>query len=125
MEQLALVAFCRSFLVLKQKEQNEEKGKQHTIVLRSVEPTATFGIDHDTKSGYETTPVSMSKMLRRSASNRVFQFSQELKAEAFSWGRVYPFSSSQNGAGDALAARTRRREKAALDRTKSGAHKAL
>ncbi|KAJ4954800.1 hypothetical protein NE237_011583 [Protea cynaroides] len=50
-------------------------------------------------------------MLRRNASNRVFQFLQELKAE--------------NGAGDALVARARRREEAALDRTKSGAHKAL
>ncbi|KAJ4951759.1 hypothetical protein NE237_028591 [Protea cynaroides] len=97
----------------------------HTIVLRSVEPSATFDIDHDTKSGYETAPVSRSTTLRRSASNWVFQFSQELKAERFSWGRVYPFSSSQNGAGDALVARARRREKATLDRTKSGDYKAL
>ncbi|KAJ4972392.1 hypothetical protein NE237_005491 [Protea cynaroides] len=75
-------------------------GPMHTIVLRRVEPTATFGIDHDTKSGYETAPVSRSTTLRQSASNR-------------------------NGAGDALAARARRREEAALDQTKSGAHKAL
>ncbi|KAJ4955727.1 hypothetical protein NE237_012510 [Protea cynaroides] len=74
--------------------------RKHTIVLRSVEPTATFGIDHDTKSGYETAPVSRSTTLRRSASNR-------------------------NGAGDALATRVCRREEAAQDRTKSGAHKAL
>ncbi|KAJ4954922.1 hypothetical protein NE237_011705 [Protea cynaroides] len=106
-----------------------------TIVLRSVEPATIFDIEHDAKSGYETAPVSRSTTLRRSASNRLFQFSQELKAEAvakakhfsqrFSWGRVNPFSSSQNGEGDALAARARRREKAALDRTKSGAQKAL
>ncbi|KAJ4967369.1 hypothetical protein NE237_019218 [Protea cynaroides] len=72
----------------------------HTIVLRSVEPTATFDIDHDTKSGYKTAPVSRSTTLRRSASN-------------------------QNGAGDALAARARRREEAAMDWTKSRAHKAI
>ncbi|KAJ4967112.1 hypothetical protein NE237_018961 [Protea cynaroides] len=83
--------------------ESSSNGQRHECLYNakaSIVPTATFGIDHDTKSGYEMAPVSRSTTLRRSASNR-------------------------NGPGDALAARARRREEAALDRTKSGAHKAL
>ncbi|XP_043717316.1 respiratory burst oxidase homolog protein A isoform X2 [Telopea speciosissima] len=112
-----------------------------TIILRSVEPAGAFDIESDTtKSGYLTpASVSRSPTLIRSTSNRILQFSQELKAEAvakakqisrrFSWGHGKAFSSSQNGAGSgfdlALAARALRRQRAELDRTKSGAQKAL
>ncbi|XP_042479611.1 respiratory burst oxidase homolog protein A-like [Macadamia integrifolia] len=112
-----------------------------TIVLRSVEPAGAFDIESDGKSGFQT-PASMSRspsMLIRSTSNRILQFSQELKAEAvakakqfsrrFSWGHGKTLSTSQNGASSgfdsALAARALRRQRAELDRTKSGAQKAL
>ncbi|ONI07236.1 hypothetical protein PRUPE_5G107400 [Prunus persica] len=98
---------------------------------------------------------SPSTMRRSSSNNRIRQFSQELKAEAvakakqfsqelkaelrrFSWShghasRVLSASASQNaGAGtstgtfdSALAARALRRQRAQLDRTRSGAQKAL
>ncbi|KAF8379606.1 hypothetical protein HHK36_029047 [Tetracentron sinense] len=97
--------------------------------------------------------ASRSPTVRRSSSHRFRQFSQELKAEAvakakqfshelkaelrrFSWShghasRALSSSSSagQNGAGSgfdsALAARALRRQRAQLDRTRSGAQKAL
>ncbi|PQQ16638.1 respiratory burst oxidase homolog protein A [Prunus yedoensis var. nudiflora] len=98
---------------------------------------------------------SPSTMRRSSSNNRIRQFSQELKAEAvakakqfsqelkaelrrFSWSqghasRVLSASASQNaGAGtstgtfdSALEARALRRQRAQLDRTRSGAQKAL
>ncbi|KAI4364919.1 hypothetical protein MLD38_020950 [Melastoma candidum] len=98
------------------------------------------------------TPGSLSRSptIRRSSSSRLRHFSQELKAEAvakarhfsqelkaelrrFSWGhghasRVLSASTSSSGKGaidSALAARALRRQKAQLDRTKSGAQKAL
>ncbi|KAJ4951364.1 hypothetical protein NE237_028196 [Protea cynaroides] len=104
-----------------------------TIVLRSVEPASSFDIEPDARS------TSRSPTMRRSTSTRLYQFSQELKAEAvgkakqlsqrFSWGRGKSLSSSQNGStpgfDSALAARALRKQRAELDRTKSGAHKAL
>ncbi|KAJ4951003.1 hypothetical protein NE237_027835 [Protea cynaroides] len=104
-----------------------------TIVLRSVEPGSSFDIEPDARS------TSRSPTMRRSTSTRLYQFSQELKAEAvakakqlsqrFSRGRGKSFSSSQNGRtpvfDSALAARALRKQRAELDRTKSGAHKAL
>lgn len=124
-----------------------------TIVLRSVEPASVINIDDGVAgSGYETpASVSRSPTIRRSSSRGFRQFSQELKAEAvakarqfsqelkselrrFSWShsqasRAFSSSSGPNGAGGgfetALAARALRRQRAQLDRTRSGAHKAL
>ncbi|XP_043719164.1 respiratory burst oxidase homolog protein A-like [Telopea speciosissima] len=112
-----------------------------TIILRRVEPVGALDIESDPRSGFHT-PASMSRSptMRRNASTRILQFSQELKAEAvskvkqfsqrFSWGHGKAFSSSQNagassGFDSALAARAIRRQRAELDRTKSGAQKAL
>ncbi|XP_027340560.1 respiratory burst oxidase homolog protein A isoform X1 [Abrus precatorius] len=99
--------------------------------------------------------VPRSPTIRRSSSRGFRQFSQELKAEAvakarqfsqelkselrrFSWShghasRQLSSSSAQNGTGaaagggfeTALAARALRKQRAQLDRTRSGAHKAL
>lgn len=140
-----------------------------TIVLRSVEPATVINIDDAAASASASasvgpeTPASVSRSpstIRRSSSNRLRQFSQELKAEAvakarhfsqelraelkrFSWShghasRVLSASSSstaavagsQNGGSgggfdSALAARALRRQRAQLDRTRSGAQKAL
>lgn len=131
-----------------------------TIVLRSVEPATVINIEHDTVSingGTDTPPsVSRSPTMRRSSSNRLLQFSHELKVEAvakakqfsqelkaelrrFSWShghasRALSSSSAfQNavvvagggGLDSALAARAIRRQRAQLDRTRSGAQKAL
>ncbi|PON39891.1 Respiratory burst oxidase [Parasponia andersonii] len=135
-----------------------------TIVLRSVEPATVINIDDPSSLGGTAgseTPASASRSpssIRRSSSNRLRQFSQELKAEAvakarqfsqelkaelrrFSWShghaaRVLSASASssatpvQNGAAgagfdSALAARALRKQRAQLDRTRSGAHKAL
>lgn len=123
-----------------------------TIVLRSVEPATVIHVDNDNGGGMETpmsTTSSRSPTMRRSSSNRFRQFSQELKAEAvakarqfsqelrrFSWSyghtsRASSSSAMQNvpsgsgGLDSALAARAIRRQRAQLDRTRSGAHKAL
>ncbi|KAJ1405967.1 NADPH oxidase Respiratory burst [Sesbania bispinosa] len=124
-----------------------------TIVLRSVEPASVINIDDGVAgSGCETpASVTRSPTIRRSSSRGLRQFSQELKAEAvakarqfsqelkaelrrFSWShghasRALPSSSAQNGTGGgaetALAARALRKQRAQLDRTRSGAHKAL
>ncbi|KAK3227915.1 hypothetical protein Dsin_007777 [Dipteronia sinensis] len=128
-----------------------------TIVLRSVEPAAkAINIeDGGAGTGAETpSSASRSPTMRRSSSNRLRQFSQELKAEAvakarhfsqelraelkrFSWShghasRVLSASSStaaaQNAGGgfdSALAARALRKQRAQLDRTRSSAQKAL
>ncbi|KAL4570732.1 hypothetical protein LXL04_026393 [Taraxacum kok-saghyz] len=123
-----------------------------TIILRSVEPATVIHVDNDIGGGMET-PVSAtssrSPTMRRSSSNRFRQFSQELKAEAvakarqfsqelrrFPWSyghtsRASSSSAMQNvavgsgGLDSALAARAMRRQRAQLDRTRSGAHKAL
>lgn len=84
--------------------------------------------------------------IRRSSSSRLRQFSQELKAEAVAKARQFSqelrrfsrshsqaskvLSTSAAGAGSgrsdtALAARALRRQRAQLDRTRSGAQKAL
>ncbi|KAJ0105257.1 hypothetical protein Patl1_17628 [Pistacia atlantica] len=126
-----------------------------TIVLRSVEPAAKV-INIDDGLGTETpSSASRSPTIKRSSSNRLRQFSQELKAEAvakakqfsqelraelkrFSWSHGHASrvlststsSSAQNGGGgsgfdSALAARALRKQRAQLDRTRSGAQKAL
>lgn len=134
-----------------------------TIVLRSVEPATVINVDDGASSvgggggfGFET-PASASRSpssIRRTSSGRLWQLSQELKAEAvakarqfsqelkaelrrFSWGhghasRVLSASSSLSAGGGsgggvelALAARALRRQRAQLDRTRSGAQKAL
>ncbi|KAI5601368.1 hypothetical protein POPTR_001G098300v4 [Populus trichocarpa] len=128
-----------------------------TIVLRSVEPATSTVINIDdvsfttggSVSAGAVTPVSRSPTIRRSSSNKLLQFSQELKAEAvakarqfshelkaelrrFSWShgqaaRILS-ASGNNGGGafeSALAARALRKQRAQLDRTRSGAHKAL
>ncbi|KAL1326492.1 hypothetical protein HN51_036594 [Arachis hypogaea] len=124
-----------------------------TIVLRSVEPATVINVVVDSGttggSGHETpASVSRSPTIRRTSSRGLRQFSQELKAEAvakakqfshelkaelrrFSWSRSS--SSAQNVGGSnagggfetALAARALRKQRAQLDRTRSGAHKAL
>ncbi|XP_075505922.1 respiratory burst oxidase homolog protein A-like isoform X1 [Primulina tabacum] len=127
-----------------------------TIILRSVEPATVITIDsNDVIAGIAgiETPVpsstSRSPTMRRSSSNRLFQFSQELKAEAvakakhfsqelkaelrrFSWshGHASRILSTAGGVGgngleSALAARAMRRQRAQLDRTRSGTQKAL
>ncbi|KAK6158270.1 hypothetical protein DH2020_005584 [Rehmannia glutinosa] len=130
-----------------------------TIILRSVEPATVISIDgNDIISGITgiETPApasasastSRSPTMRRSASNKLIQFSQELKAEAlakakqfsqelrrFSWshGHASRILSGVGGSGgggnsgldSALAARAMRRQRAQLDRTRSGAQKAL
>lgn len=138
-----------------------------TIVVRSVEPATVINIDNDgghvsgSGGGLETPPVSgstsvsRSPTMKRSSSNRILQFSQELKAEAvakakqfsqelkaelrrFSWShshgsRTFSSVASMVGVGggnsggleSALAARAMRRQRAQLDRTRSGAQKAL
>ncbi|RLM92695.1 respiratory burst oxidase protein B variant beta [Panicum miliaceum] len=114
-----------------------------TIILRSVEPAAAAGAsrlplgargDHAGGGG------------ARTSSHRLLQFSQELKAEAMSiarqfsqdltkrFGRTHSRAEGQgqqqqqpptSGIESALAARAARRQRAQLDRTRSGAHKAL
>ncbi|KAL1551957.1 respiratory burst oxidase protein A-like [Salvia divinorum] len=120
-----------------------------TIILRSVEPATVISIDgNDVISGIDTpapsSSASRSPTMRRSGSNKLLQFSQELKAEAlakakqlshelkrFSWShghasRIISGAGGGNGGLDsALAARAMRRQRAQLDRTRSGAHKAL
>lgn len=122
-----------------------------TIILRSVEPATLTARIPDEEAGLESsvpeTP-SRSPTVRRSSSNRLLQFSQELKAEAvakarhfsaelrrFSWSRQGSRASSSSmnvlgggsndGIDSALAARAMRRQRAQLDRTRSGAQKAL
>ncbi|KAK6158294.1 hypothetical protein DH2020_005608 [Rehmannia glutinosa] len=124
-----------------------------TIILRSVEPATVISIDgNDIISGITgiETPApasastSRSPTMRRSASNKLIQFSQELKAEAlakakqfsqelrrFSWSHGHASRILSGGGGgnsgldSALAARAMRRQRAQLDRTRSGAQKAL
>ncbi|QHO11059.1 hypothetical protein HN51_068902 [Arachis hypogaea] len=106
----------------------------NTIVLRGVEPVTVLNIDDAaaTSSGYATPASSVrSPTGRRSPSNRLRQFSQELKAEAFARARQFSqelrrFSWSHGGGCEAaLAARDLRKQRAQLDRTRSGAGRAL
>ncbi|KAL5229083.1 hypothetical protein ABZP36_017348 [Zizania latifolia] len=126
-----------------------------TIVLRCVEPAAAGTSASASASGASKLPVrgelaggasssssrSRSPSIRRSSSHRLLQFSQELKAEAMARARQFSQdltkrfgrSHSRNdapgqplsGIESALAARAARRQRAQLDRTRSGAHKAL
>ncbi|KAL9679571.1 hypothetical protein QQ045_017437 [Rhodiola kirilowii] len=94
-------------------------------------------------------PASRSHSMKRTSSKKLRQFSQELKAEAvakakqfsqefkaelrrFSWSHRTNSASSASfpvvqvsGLESALAARALRRQRARLDRTRSGAHNAL
>ncbi|KAK6158234.1 hypothetical protein DH2020_005548 [Rehmannia glutinosa] len=98
--------------------------------------------DNDIISGI--TESRLRHRLRWSASNKLIQFSQELKAEAlvkakhfsqelrrFSWnhGHASRILSGVGGGNSrldsALAARVMRHQRAQLDRTRSGAQKAL
>lgn len=114
------------------------------IILRSVEPATVINIDNAVSVGSETpksASVSRSPTFKRSSSNLLRQFSQELKAEAvakarqfsqelkaelkrFSWSHGHS-AGAGNGFDSALAARALRKRQAQLDRTRSGAHKAL
>ncbi|KAK1322374.1 hypothetical protein QJS10_CPA03g00283 [Acorus calamus] len=126
--------------------------EDNTIILRSVEPATSVvpGFDLDSTAGRasgSTTPSSAcrSPTIRRSSSHgRIRQFSQELKAEAvakakqlsqelkrFSWShghtsRTSSLTGAQSGGIEsALTARALRKQRAQLDRTRSGAHKAI
>ncbi|VFQ67682.1 unnamed protein product [Cuscuta campestris] len=129
-----------------------------TVILRSVESATAIRIDEiigGCGGGWMTAEIpaspaaSRSDTMRRSSSNRIRQFSQELKAEAVAKARQFSqelkklswssqgaaaaaaaasraFSSAAPGGLDsALAARQLRRQRAQLDRTQSGAQKAL
>ncbi|KAJ1689574.1 hypothetical protein LUZ63_013729 [Rhynchospora breviuscula] len=126
----------------------------NTIVLRSVEPATAGAAGADLVSGSgsasastQSAANSRSPSIRRTSSYKLLQFSQELKAEAVARAKQFSqdlkaefkklsrshsrdngaTSSSAGGSGieSALAARLARRQQAQLDRTKSGAHKAL
>lgn len=124
-----------------------------TIVLRSVEPaTSINAVDIISDDTGIITPVSISRSptMKRTSSNRLRQFSQELKAEAvakakqlshelkrFSWSRSFSgtltttSTTAANGGGggglvnSALEARALRKQRAQLDRTRSSAQRAL
>ncbi|GLU05867.1 hypothetical protein SLE2022_229440 [Rubroshorea leprosula] len=108
-----------------------------TIVVRSVEPATNVNVAADGVDTPASASFSRSPTIRRCSSNRLRQFSQELKAELirrFSWNhgqaaRVLSASpTAQSGSGrfdSALAARAMRKQRAQLDRTRSGAQKAL
>jgi len=120
-----------------------------TIVLRSVEPaTAATNLNVDSDGGSSVGGIEVQPVPTRTSSSRIRQFSQELKAEItkakqsfsqqltkrLSWnqrqiGKVLNSSPSLNryesGVDPAIAARARRRHLAQLNRTRSGAHKAL
>ncbi|XP_020703844.1 respiratory burst oxidase homolog protein A [Dendrobium catenatum] len=119
-----------------------------TIVLRSIEqlPAAIFHLDQDASSESCGSGTSKSPSVRRSSSHKLRQFSHELKAEAmakarqisqelraelkrFSWSHGHAGRASADGAttaiDNALAARAARKQRAQLDRTRSGAQKGL
>ena len=107
-----------------------------TIVLRSVEPASVISIDDSVAGSGNQTPASVSRSptIRRSSSRGFRQFSQELKAEAVAKARQFSqelkaelrwFSWSQGGSETALVARDLRKQRAQLDRNRSGTKKAL
>jgi len=126
-----------------------------TIILRSVEPAAAgaatglpLGARGDQSGGASSSSRSRSPSIRRTSSHRLLQFSQELKAEAMSIARQFSqdltkrFTRTQSranlaeppppaavvassGIDAALEARAQRRRRAQLDRTKSGAQRAI
>ncbi|KAF5460613.1 hypothetical protein F2P56_020471 [Juglans regia] len=118
----------------------------NTIVLRSVEPATVISIDDGTAAASVSAPASRSASIKRSSSRNLRLLSQELRAELvrrFSWSHSrasrtpLPTSAAlvnavQNSAGaessgfaSVFAARALRRERAQLDRNRSGAQKAL
>ncbi|KAE8771797.1 respiratory burst oxidase-like protein F1 [Hordeum vulgare] len=116
-----------------------------TIVLRSVEPAAASasgpGAPRPPADGASSSSTSSrSPSMRRTSSYRLLQLSQELMAGArhLSHDLTKRFSRSHSrdeshhhqhqppsGIESALAARAARRQRAQLDRTRSGAHRAL
>ncbi|KAF6162143.1 hypothetical protein GIB67_008272 [Kingdonia uniflora] len=114
-----------------------------TIVLRSVELLEPEPVTLIVTSS--TTPLSRSSTMRRTSSHKFLQFSHELKAEAvtkvkqfsqefkaelrrFSWShgsKTFSATSSSSHLDLALAARALRKQRAKLDRSKSGTQKAL
>ncbi|KAJ0971001.1 hypothetical protein J5N97_018960 [Dioscorea zingiberensis] len=104
-----------------------------TIVLRSVELAQAQVQSEFSISGSSTSTVG------QSPSNRIRQFSQDLKAEALRLSHDFMVelkklsrsqgheSTSSTGAGfdTALAARALRRQRTELDRSRSGTQKAL
>ncbi|KAJ3695156.1 hypothetical protein LUZ60_000533 [Juncus effusus] len=124
-----------------------------TVVLRSVEP-ANVDLVAESSSSAATRSVanSRSPSFKRTSSHKILQFSQELKAEAVARAKQFsqdlkaefkrfsrthsragiPGSASASTSADggsgiqsALEARAARKRRAQLDRTKSGAHRAL
>ncbi|KAL9246681.1 hypothetical protein vseg_020186 [Gypsophila vaccaria] len=116
-----------------------------TVIVRSVEPTNSPGmINFETPARFETPPSTARSMHRTTSFNKFKQFSQELKAEIskakqsfsqkltkrFSFnGGMMRSSPSMNRSDDrvnsAVEARARRRQQAQLNRTRSGARRAL
>ncbi|KAK6263171.1 hypothetical protein QUC31_008987 [Theobroma cacao] len=113
-----------------------------TIILRSVEPATVINVDDGAETPVSApASASRSPIIKRSSSKKLRQFSQELKAEAvakakqfsqelkaelrkFSWGHGHA-TQTVTGFDSALAARALRKQRAQLDRTRSGAQKAL
>ncbi|XVF10507.1 hypothetical protein REPUB_Repub07fG0188900 [Reevesia pubescens] len=113
-----------------------------TIIVRSVEPATFINVDDGADTSVSApASASLSPTIKRSSSNRLRQFSQELKAEAvakakqfsqelkaelrkFSWGHGHA-AQTITGFDSALAARALRKQRAQLDRTRAGAQKAL
>lgn len=117
-----------------------------TVILRSVEPATAADRDAAADPS-RSASSSRSPSMGRSSSHRLRQFSQELKAEAvakakqltqdlklelkrFSWSSRGGASAGSNSAAtsaieSALAARALRKQRAQLDRTRSGAQKAI
>lgn len=124
------------------------------IVLRSVEPAAGAAAASAPPRRHHPDPTpsssaapsrSRSPAMRRTSSHRLLQFSQELKATAsrakqFSQDLTKRFTRTQSranlaagepsdaapsGIDAALEARAQRRRRAQLDRTKSGAQRAI
>ncbi|CAK8539339.1 unnamed protein product [Lathyrus sativus] len=104
----------------------------HAAVLHDVEPVYAINIDDDVKtSGNENSaPDTKLPSTRRSTSKMLRQFSHRIKTEAVA--KVKQFSHEFNrltfnpgGSEEALLARDLRKQRAQLDRNRSGAKKAL
>ncbi|QCD91691.1 respiratory burst oxidase homolog protein A-like [Vigna unguiculata] len=108
----------------------------HTVVLRGVEPVAVVNVDEGYAASGTETPVSSawSPSIRRSSPSRWRQFSQELKTEAVAKARQFSqelkaelrrFSWGQGGSETAFVPRDLRKQRAQLERNRSGTKKAL
>lgn len=127
-----------------------EPAANTTSTVINIDVDASTYAPSEASASASVSSATRSPSMRRSSSSRLRQFSQELKAEAvakarhfsqelkaelvrrFSWNqghasRVLSTSTSNNGSGydSALAARALRKQRAQLDRTRSGARKAL